>query len=289
MENTQLQKETPPTVNPHPSVESEQLAVQAIVVQQEQEQVEESYAEEVESSNVGTGRALKLLENPESMKLYAIGDAIDTTNYNSAVQVIDVLIRSNSLPPTVKSVERAFALLQFGRDYGLTPMQSFHHIVRVGKSYSPDATALAICLRHNKVGTRVIKDCYYLYADGEDFHIDNRWKDNENFDKSKPVSIDNMPQRKLTPIDRYTEMEYWYRDEILKEVVKGTVRYYWSDVPTSKQNQDTYQFYAKDMFIHKCKTKIAKQLGILAYSDALEMKEFYNEPIEKSDFIENAG
>jgi hypothetical protein len=283
MENTQLQETQP--LNPHPSEESKQLAEQLV---QQETQVEETFVEEVESNTSIVSRPLKLLENPEEMKLYAIGDDIDTTNYNSAVQVIDVLIRSNSLPPSVKSVERAFALLQFGKDYGLTPMQSFHHVVRVGKSYSPDATALAICLRHNKVGTRVVKDCYYLYADGQDFHIDNRWKDNEHFDRSKPITETNMPKLKLQPIDRYTEMEYWYKDEVLGEVVKGSVRYYWSDVPPTKQNQDTYQYYAKDMFIHKCKTKIAKQLGILSYSDALEMKEFYNEPIQKSDFMENA-
>lgn len=287
MENTQLQ-ETVDAGKPQPITDVQaEKAIEVTPIEPQQEVYTEfqEYVEEEIPSNVGT--QLKLLENPEELKLYKIGDTIDTSNYNSAVQIIEVLIKSKSLPKGVSSVERAFAILQYGTDLGLTPMQSFHHIVRVGQNYNPDATALAICLRHNKVGTRVLKDCHWLYADGEDFPINNRWKDNPTFVKEQPISQTNMPKIMIQPIDRFTEMEYWYKDSILNDVVRGTVRVYWSDIPDDKKKLSTYQYYAKDMFVHKCKAKIAKQLGFLAYSDALEMKEFLNEPIEKSDFVES--
>jgi hypothetical protein len=264
------------TPNPNlPKVEGSEtttVITSDVVIADEVQQVEDVQVEEVKQE------AIQQYSQPDA--LYKMGDSIDATNFASASYIIEKLIASKALPERINDVNKAFAVLQYGKDLGLSPMQAFHHIVSIKGTYTPDATALAICLRKNKIGTQVLKDCEYLYADGETFPINARFRDNPAFDEKRPIDANNQPKIQIGYIDRVTEIKYWYKDDILNEVITGTVRYYWSDaIASEKANQDTYMKYPKDMLLHKCKTKLAKQLGILSYSDEVEVREYHNEPI----------
>lgn len=189
------------------------------------------------------------------------------------------LIKSNYLPEHIKSEEQALTLLQFGKELGISPMQSLNGLIMIKGKITLPVRLINALLRQNNVYVSTLEDCLYVYQDGSKSYLSLRDKEG----------------KQIQHVDRITTLEfvrYYKNGHTQKEIVSYT----WSDAKkallTEKEN---YVKMPREMIYSRCFSKGATRIapditcGLLSTDEMVDFSKIKEEKIKRNEdgFIES--